>query len=461
MHSHTSGRILQQLGVLGLAVVLLGQTAHTVQGQRVLLFEDFEGISPDPPDPELCELNFAELGDLIVEGLVAEGTTVADVCISATSVDTFNRSRVLQETDSLSTVTGATFPDPFDPGNNQSLVVHNPHASTQMAVNWFSMFPDDASDPNFYLRNGVVQFDMVLSTPQPDSLFTFLGVRFGFQPDAADRNQVTTEGDQVIWNVFNLYGDIIDDPEKAEIAANILLQRKEPQFRDNLYDQANGVFYVDPAEISGNPDDGVVVAERAIRVRYELTRTETEGSYRVTLQNLDSTDDPVELVWPGGSADRPWTKIFDFDTFEEVPAPGINEITFISDASGFAVTDVSQNVYIDNLLIIDNDLPPLDTDFDDNGRTDGADFLSMQRNLPLATGATNAQGDTDQDMDVDADDLANWKRAYGSALPALLAGLNSTATIVPEPSAAVLASIGGLLVISGVCARSRQIACQN
>lgn len=310
-------------------------------GQRVLLFEDFESVPPGPPHPEWCSITDAELQQLRTDGVVPQDLSLAEICIGVPSVDTYNRSRVVPTDNSLATVTGGTRPDPFAPGANQSLVLSNPNQATQMAVNFFSIFPDDEAHPNYYLKNGVIQFDVFMKTPQPESLYTFLDIRFGFQDDSDDRNQVTTTGDQVIWNVFNLFGDVIDDPAKAQIARNVLLSRREPQFRDNLFDQANTAFFVDPAAVSGNPEDGVIVAERAIRVRYELTRTATTGTYRVFLDNLDDPDPPLEVMWPGGSSVRRWVETFDFNTFMNVPAPGINEISFLTDASGLAVANVS------------------------------------------------------------------------------------------------------------------------
>lgn len=431
--------------------------APVVHAQRVLLFENFEGVPPDPADPELCALDVADFDPLKENGELPDDFALVDACVSPRPphpprdfvedrsdriVDRYNRSRVIQGDEALATITGATYPDPFDQAGNQSLVMANPNQATQMAVNYFNQFPGDTADPNYYLRNGVIQFDVHLETPQPESVFTFLGIRFGFEPDPADRNQVATTGDQVIWNVFNLFGDVIDDPAKDQIAQDVLLQRREPQYRDNLYDQVNNLFFVDPAEISGNEDDGIIVAERDIRVRYDIVRTASEGTYRVSLDNLEDDDPPVELQWPGGP-DRPWAEIFDFNTFTFVPAPGINEISFMSDASALAITDVSQSVYIDNLVIIDNDFADTDGDYDGSDIVDGRDFLFQQRSLPMESGAIKVDGDSDGDGDVDAADVAIYQMTYGTTTPPPPPIPPEPAAAVPEPTSTGLA-IGGL-----------------
>ncbi|MCA9234639.1 MAG: PEP-CTERM sorting domain-containing protein [Planctomycetales bacterium] len=89
-----------------------------------------------------------------------------------------------------------------------------------------------------------------------------------------------------------------------------------------------------------------------------------------------------------------------------------------------------------------------DADFNGDNIVNGADFLAWQRNYPLASGATNAQGDANGDGDVDADDLGDWQSRFGFASAAPVAGS------VPEPSALALAA-GALAAL--VAARRRPI----
>lgn len=59
--------------------------------------------------------------------------------------------------------------------------------------------------------------------------------------------------------------------------------------------------------------------------------------------------------------------------------------------------------------------PPVPSaDFDGDGDTDGADFLTWQAGYGAPT-ATRAIGDADNDKDVDADDLGTWEQQFGTA----------------------------------------------
>jgi hypothetical protein len=53
-------------------------------------------------------------------------------------------------------------------------------------------------------------------------------------------------------------------------------------------------------------------------------------------------------------------------------------------------------------------------DFDDNGLTDGADFLRWQRGVGKADGATRGDGDANADGAVNDEDLVVWESAFGS-----------------------------------------------
>jgi hypothetical protein len=100
---------------------------------------------------------------------------------------------------------------------------------------------------------------------------------------------------------------------------------------------------------------------------------------------------------------------------------------------------------------------PLSSDFDNDGDADGSDFLTWQRGLG-ATGAaaTPAAGNADGDTDIDGADLAVWRGEFGgsgaSGPGVLQLGfvryVTGAATAIPEPSTALLASLGVIVVSS-------------
>ncbi|NOZ39229.1 MAG: hypothetical protein GXP24_03275 [Planctomycetes bacterium] len=83
-------------------------------------------------------------------------------------------------------------------------------------------------------------------------------------------------------------------------------------------------------------------------------------------------------------------------------------------------------------------------DFDEDGDTDGADFLAWQLGYGTLIDATRADGDADGDGDVDSDDLA----FYYAANPSLASFISA----VPEPATWSLA-IGGLLLLIALSRR--------
>jgi hypothetical protein len=78
-----------------------------------------------------------------------------------------------------------------------------------------------------------------------------------------------------------------------------------------------------------------------------------------------------------------------------------------------------------------------DTDFDNDGDTDGNDFVIWQKGNGTATGANNSQGDANGDGAVNGADLAAWKSQYDTTPP--VSG-------VPEPAALALALVAAALL---------------
>jgi hypothetical protein len=79
-----------------------------------------------------------------------------------------------------------------------------------------------------------------------------------------------------------------------------------------------------------------------------------------------------------------------------------------------------------------------DADFDNDGDVDGSDFLTWQRGLGTASGATNLQGDANGDGAINGADLTVWRGQFGApAVP--------VAGAVPEPHSFVLMSAAACL----------------
>ncbi|WP_172991962.1 choice-of-anchor Q domain-containing protein [Lacipirellula parvula] len=76
--------------------------------------------------------------------------------------------------------------------------------------------------------------------------------------------------------------------------------------------------------------------------------------------------------------------------------------------------------------------PALPADFTDDGKVDGSDFLTWQRNFGKTSGATKSQGDANNDGQVNSTDLTIWKTGFGSVAepPAAMAAASTTAAAV-------------------------------
>lgn len=67
-------------------------------------------------------------------------------------------------------------------------------------------------------------------------------------------------------------------------------------------------------------------------------------------------------------------------------------------------------------------------DFDEDGDVDADDLSDWQTGYGTATGATHGHGDADEDLDVDGSDLLIWQQDHTGPL------LGASSTAVPEPS---------------------------
>jgi hypothetical protein len=331
-------------------------------GQRVVLSENFQN---DTPDTQPASANFYSRACV---GFVNCATDPAKIV-----------------------VTGGQFVDPFGPGN-KSLVFHNPNSAAQAAITWTAAFEDDAST----FRNGTIDFDLWMEKPLPvlgqpgGKFWSFLDVRAGY--GGPDRNRVSTVNDVTVWPNFrvqNLFG--VPEPlEQVVDAGGRFSLGLETTFTDGA------------ADIFG-PDE-------LTHVRLEISGTPGAESYVIKVNN-------TPITWlQNGESSSPW-----------VPdAPGINVLSFLTDASGFFSGGAS-NVYLDNLVVINNDLPPLPDllgDYNDNGFVDAADYTVWRDNSgSSATLPNDAIGGT-----IGQPHYQQWSTNFGQS--------NSVAAAasVPEPT---------------------------
>jgi hypothetical protein len=92
--------------------------------------------------------------------------------------------------------------------------------------------------------------------------------------------------------------------------------------------------------------------------------------------------------------------------------------------------------------------PAFASDFDNNGRVDGADLALWKTGFGKTTGATAGDGDADHDGDVDGADFMVWQRELGGGAATANAGA------VPEPTSALLMA----LTVAGALAMHRRRA---
>ncbi len=365
---------------LGALAILFGCVMHgpTANAARVILSEDFESDLPDTLPAS------ADYYARSVVGFVNPDTEPARIAVS-----------------------GGAFPDPFA-ADNQSLVFHNPNSAAQMAITWTSIFDDDPAG----FRNGSIEFDLWMTKPLPQlgepsgKFWSFLDARIGY--GGAERSGVTTNGDLTVWNnirIQNIFGQA--EPVESVVDAGA-------QYTVGLQ-----TTYTDPSPGLMGPD---------LSFHVQIDFDGTVGSEKSTFYINDM---PVTWLQDGETA-HPWV----------LGAPGVNVVSFLTDASAF-FSGGAANVYMDNLVVINDDLSPLGNgDYNGDTRVDGADFLLWQSLLgAMVTPGTSADGNGNGV--VDAADLSLWQTNFGAG------AATAAISTIPEPTGVCISLLGSAFFVAG------------
>jgi hypothetical protein len=115
--------------------------------------------------------------------------------------------------------------------------------------------------------------------------------------------------------------------------------------------------------------------------------------------------DKAALVFTTGNWNKPQRVYVRGVDDHEVNADRTVDITVA--APGYGASQIF------SAKIVNDDLPALRADFNDDALVDGHDFLAWQRSVGMGINATRAQGDADADTDVDQADLTAWKTEFG------------------------------------------------
>ncbi|QEG35152.1 hypothetical protein [Bythopirellula goksoeyrii] len=299
-----------------------------------------------------------------------------------------------------------SYTDPFGGTGNKSLVLHSfdggcfagdPGCSTDLnefpVVTWLDEFGDD---PTVY-RDGIIEFDMILSTPEPTETWTLLDFRLGW--GGVNRiNPQTIPPDVVIWNQYQVQND----------GENI-----ETLIFNPALNQGQGISF---------PNENPLEPDVPFRVKYTLDGATETFQWELTNLNTSVTtpltfDDSSSNISGGSATEAIWPWGFG-DFGAAINYLGYNSLDFQQDFG-----NQTSEVYIDNVYV-NSSVTSENGDFDNDGDVDGADFLKWQRGMSPNPGS--------------AGDLELWQTTYGSG--PLVAPIAS----IPEPASIGLLVMGSL-----------------
>jgi hypothetical protein len=224
-----------------------------------------------------------------------------------------------------------------------------------------------------------------------------------FDPADALDGATTLDGNQ---DVFRNLGDVTLSPDGTKLLLHRIANRTDNPF------QAGAVIVI-PLDAEGVPD-----LEVAGGVITNLTTIETIGGNLAHSSGAQLEFDAAGNLYVANSGvDAAAGQLI------QVLSPGGSFKTTLTSAGEFTVTPVAP--------------PANNSDFDNDGDVDGADFLTWQMNLG-ATGVpagNKSTGDANGNGNVDAADLAIWQAHFG------LPPTTGAGAAVPEPASWGLAAL--------------------
>jgi hypothetical protein len=374
----------------------------------------FGGGPVDPSSPQLKVPNGVPfLGVQSAGDGSPDETRVFSVEIRSVAVKRITPNRIIARIDELSGLSNR-----FGGSLTYSTTAENNPTLTRPPIN----IPGDAFDyyPNF--TDQITRFDQdgltnLIINPRtaPDPANT--GHRFWVRGGAG------TESFNGATAKVNIRAKLLEPLSNPGVAQNMTIYARDLDGSDTTSDTMSGPVVV-PADPKGADEYSYVLALNQFNTSTFTTVTINLADFAVNTSPQGAGATPGPLFMTPGDGLRTDFNLFEFGAL-------------VPNAAGLLKLEID---YMELVLP-----PTADADFDNNGRVDGGDFLTWQRNF--GGPGSDTTGDANGDGQVNTLDFNEWKSKFGGP-PATAAGAG-----VPEPVSAALAA-AGLAVVAA--ARRRQ-----